>query len=98
LVGGAIRDFPTAGVCGVPFSAKAVAVNLTVVLPTTDGYLTLYPAGTFLPLASTINFRTGIVRANNAVIPLGTAGQVSVFCGMPSGQTNFLLDVTGWFE
>jgi hypothetical protein len=98
LVGGTIRDFPTAGVCGVPFSAKAVAVNLTVVLPTAEGYLTLYPAGSGLPLASTINFRTGIVRANNAVIPLGTAGQVSVFCGMPSGQTDFVLDVTGWFE
>jgi FtsP/CotA-like multicopper oxidase with cupredoxin domain len=98
LVGGAIRDFPTAPVCGVPFSAKAVAVNVTVVLPTADGYLTLYPAGTSLPLASTINFRTGIVRANNAVIPLGTAGQVSVFCGMPSGTTDFVLDVTGYFE
>ncbi|HLN81545.1 MAG TPA: hypothetical protein VK392_10175 [Thermoanaerobaculia bacterium] len=98
LVGGAIRDFPTAGVCGVPFSAKAVAVNLTVVLPTADGYLTVYPAGTSLPLASTINFRTGIVRANNAVIPLGTSGQVSVFCGIPSGTTDFVLDVTGWFE
>jgi hypothetical protein len=98
LVGGAIRDFPTAPVCGVPFSAKAVAVNVTVVLPTTDGYLTLYPAGTSLPLASTINFRTGIVRANNAVVPLGTAGQVSVFCGMASGSTDFVLDVTGYFE
>jgi hypothetical protein len=86
------------GVCAIPPTAKAVAVNLTVVLPATGGYLTVYPAGASLPLASSINFRAGIVRANNAVLPLGAGGQISVFCGMPSGSTDFLLDVTGWFE
>jgi hypothetical protein len=75
-----------------------VAVNVTAVDPTVEGYLTLYPAGTALPLASTINFRSGIVRANNAVLPLGTSGQVSVFCGMGSGSVHFVLDVTGYFE
>jgi hypothetical protein len=69
-----------------------------VVLPTGDGFLTLYPAGLPLPGTSTINFENGIVRANNAVLPLGASGQITVFCGMPSGQTDFLLDVTGWFE
>lgn len=98
LVAGAVRDFPVAGVCGVSFSARAVAVNLTVVNPTGLGHLTVYPAGGSLPLASSINFQTGAVRANNAVIPLGTAGQISVFCGMSSGSTDFVLDVTGWFE
>jgi hypothetical protein len=51
-----------------------------------------------LPLTSTINFRAGIVRANNAMILLGTSGQLSVFCGMASGSTNFVLDVSGYFE
>jgi hypothetical protein len=76
-------------------------LNGTAVLPSADGYLTLYPAGSGVPLASTINFRTGIVRANNAVIPLGVSGQISVFCGMPSspnGSTDFVLDVAGYFE
>ncbi len=98
LVAGATRDFPVTGVCEVPPSAKAVTVNLTVVNPTGEGHLTLYPAGSALPLASTINFRTAIVRANNAVLPLGTGGQISVFCGMPSGSTDFVLDVTGYFQ
>jgi hypothetical protein len=86
------------GVCTIPPTAKSVAVNLTAVLPTGDGYLTLYPTGLPLPLSSSINFRTGIVRANNAVLPLGAGGQITVFCGMQSGSTDFLLDVTGWFE
>jgi len=98
LQAGAARDFPVAGICSVPPTAKAVAVNLTVVNPTAAGHLTLYPAGGSLPLASTINFRTGIVRANNAIVTLGASGQVSVFCGMGSGSTDFVLDVSGYFE
>jgi subtilisin family serine protease len=98
LNAGATRDFPVAGVCDVPVSAKAVAANLTVVNPTGPGHLTVFAAGESLPLASTLNFRTGVVRANNAVIPLGTGGQISVSCSMPSGTTNFILDVTGYFE
>ena len=98
LAAGSTRTFPVNGICAVPQTAKAVAVNVTVVNPTAGGHLTLYPAGTALPLASTINFRSGIVRANNAVLAVGASGQVSVFCGMASGSTDFVLDVSGWFE
>ena len=98
LAAGASRSFAVSGVCAVPPTAKAVAVNLTAVLPTADGFLTLYPTGQSLPLASSVNFRAGTVRANNAVLPLGASGQITVFCGMGSGSTDFLLDVTGWFE
>jgi hypothetical protein len=86
------------GVCAIPSTAKAVAVNLTVVLPTAGGHLTVYPAGTSLPLTSSINFRAGIVRANNAILRLGAGGQITVFCGMQSGSTDFIIDVSGWFE
>jgi cell division septation protein DedD len=98
LAAGSTRTFPVAGICGVPLSAKAVTVNLAVINPTALGHLTLYPAGGILPLASTINFRSGIIRGNNAIITLGTGGQVSVFNGMASGSTDFVLDVSGWFE
>ena len=98
LAAGSTRTFPVNGVCSVPLTAKAVAVNVTVVSPTVGGHLTLYPAGTDLPPASTINFGSGIVRANNAILSVGASGEVSVFCGMPSGSTDFVLDVSGWFE
>ena len=75
-----------------------MTVNVTVVNSTAPGHLTLYPTGGTLPLASTINFRSGIVRANNAIVTLGTAGQIQVFNGMATGSTDFVLDVTGWFE
>jgi hypothetical protein len=98
LSAGSTRTFPVTGICDVPPTAKSVAVNLAAVLPTGVGHLTLYPAGAPLPLASTINFRSGIVRSNNAVLPLGVSGQIAVFCGMASGSTDFVLDVTGYFE
>jgi hypothetical protein len=97
LTAGAIRTFPVANLCGIPSSAAAVAVNLAVVEPTNDGDLLVYPYGQAAPVASSINFRPGVVRANNAIIPLGF-GQISVKCDMPSGGTHFFLDVYGYFE
>ncbi len=93
-----VRSFPVTGLCGVPPTASAVAINLAVFLPSNDGDLRVYPAGGAAPLASSINFRPGIVRANNAIVPLGTAGQLSVQCDMSSGSTNFFFDVYGYFQ
>lgn len=99
LMGGASRTFTIANVCAIPPTAKAVSVNATVTEPTAQGHLTLYPGGTGLPVASTINYRAGQTRANNAIVPLGTNGTVSVFCGLPAGNTtHFLLDVNGYFQ
>jgi serine protease AprX len=98
LAAASIRNFPVAGICGIPPSATAVAINLAVAFPTNGGDLRVYPAGSAAPLASAINFRPGIVRANNATIRLGAGGQISVQCDMPSGLTNFFFDVYGYFQ
>ena len=97
LSGGAGRDFTLAGQCGLPPSAKSVAVNLTVVAPASRGHFTAYPAGGGLPLASTLNFSAGQTRANNAVLPLGTGGAVTIF-NASAGAAHVVIDVTGWFE
>jgi len=98
LSAGAIRVFGLGGTCGLPATARAAAFNLAVTSATSDGFLTVFPTGASLPLAATINFRAGQTRANNAVLALGTAGNLSVFCGIPSGSVHFVLDVTGYFE
>jgi hypothetical protein len=99
LSGGAVRTFTITGRCSVPPTAKSVSINATVVLPTSGGYLTLYPGGTATPLASTINFGPGQIRANNAIVPLGANGTLSVLAGMGGGTTvHFLLDVNGYFQ
>ena len=93
-----VRTFPVANLCEIPLSAKAVAINLAVFLPSNNGDLRVYPAGGAAPLASAINFRPGIVRANNAVVKLGAGGQLSVQCDMLSGNTHFFFDVYGYFQ
>jgi hypothetical protein len=99
LAGGAVRTFTIAGRCSVPPTAKSVSINATVVQPTSSGYLTLYPGGTATPLASTINFGAGQIRANNAIVPLGAGGTLSVLAGQGGGNTvHFLLDVNGYFQ
>jgi hypothetical protein len=97
LSGGAGRDFTLVGQCGLPATAKSVAVNLTVVAPASSGHLTAYPAGGGPPLASTLNFSAGQIRANNAVLPLGTGGAVTIL-NASAGATHVVIDVTGWFE
>jgi hypothetical protein len=92
---GQSRSFLLRGRCGIPTSAKAVAGNLAAILPPADGYLTAYPTGA-LPPVSTLSYRAGLVRANNLVLTLDAAGSASVFSNV--GPTNFLLDVTGYFE
>ncbi len=101
LLANTMRSFPVIGLCGIPPSATAVAINMAVWFPTDGGDLRAFPTGGTAPLASAINFRTGIVRANNAIVALGLLGQLSIQCDMPvgsSGSTNFFFDVYGYFQ
>ncbi len=101
LVDSALRTFALAGACGIPASAKALALNLTAVSPTGDGFLTLWPSGEAQPLASNLNFRAGQTRTNNAVLALG-AGAIDARPALPGapvgGSLHLVIDVVGWFE
>jgi len=92
------RVWKLAGRCGVPASARAVSVNLTVTAPDSTGFLTAHAGGTAVPLASAINYRTEQTRANNAVVTLGIAGDVRIFCGQPSGAVHVVLDINGYLQ
>jgi hypothetical protein len=100
LAADSTRDFQVQGKCGVPVGAKAAALNATVFQPGANGHLRLFPSGTTRPLISTINFQSGIVIANGAVVSLSTnANDLSVytFLATPGTSTHFILDVTGYF-
>jgi len=98
LTAGQQRSFQIRGVCGVPSTAAAVSVNVTVVSPTAASFLTLWPTGSARPNVSTINF-TGSdpSLANGAIVGLGTApNDLSVFNS--AGSVHVLIDVTGYFQ
>jgi hypothetical protein len=93
---GVAIDLQVTGRGGVPATGvSAVALNVTVTNPTVGGYLTIYPAGAPLPLASNLNFTAGETVPNRVVVKLGSNGHVAIFNGY--GSTNVVVDVNGWF-
>ena len=67
--------------------------------PTSGGHITVYPGGGVLPVSSTMNYSTGQIRANNAIVPLGPSGDVLLHLGQSASTTsNVVIDVNGYFE
>jgi hypothetical protein len=89
------RNFPVlSGSCGIPANASAYSLNVTVVPAGFLGYLTIWPAGSTQPLASTINSYLGVAVANAAIVSAGTNGALSVYA---TNLTDVILDVNGYF-
>jgi len=89
-------DLQLAGRGGIPATGvSAVAVNVTVTNPTASSYLTVFPSGNPLPLASNLNFAARQTVPNRVIVQLGAGGRVSLYNS--AGQTDVVLDVSGWF-
>jgi hypothetical protein len=99
LNSGGMRDFDLRNRCGVPASAEALSLNITVVLPSNSGFVRFSPSCQ-MPNASTINFSAGQIRANNAVLPLGNSDGILTANALVTGggQVNLLIDVNGYFQ
>jgi hypothetical protein len=83
-----------AGVGGVPASATAAIVNVTSVDSTSPSFITVWPAGSTMPTASTLNPRPGVPIPNLAYLKLGAGGQLALY--NDSGFTHFIVDVFGY--
>jgi YD repeat-containing protein len=97
---GATRIFALGGACGVPASAKALSLNVTVAQPAAAGDLRLLPGDqTILPLASAIDYALGQTRANNAITRLAFDGSGRLKVKTDSaGSVHLVLDVNGYFQ
>jgi len=98
LAASADRTFVIGGQCGIPPTAQAVAFNFTITQPTGLGDLRTFPGGGILPLVSTMNWRPGQTRANNAIVPLGPSGDIVVHVDQAGGTVHFIIDVNGYFQ
>jgi hypothetical protein len=96
LVAGNTRAFPIiSSPCGVPLTASAYSLNMTVVPPGPLGYLSVWPEGQSQPLVSTLNSLNGRVTANAALVPAGSPnGGIDVYA---SNDTDLIIDVNGHF-
>lgn len=93
MKGGVPQTLKVLGKAGVPASASAVSVNLTLVNPAADGYLAAYPAGAARPFVSSLNATSKGVRANNAIVRVGEGGAITLYSLV---DTDVVVDVTGY--
>ena len=95
MTAGSARVFVPMGACGIPATAQAYSLNVTVVPQGPLPFLTLWPSGQTQPGVSTLNSFGGTVVANAAIVPAGAGGAVSVFATAP---TDVILDIDGYFD
>jgi hypothetical protein len=93
--GGSDQAYAVASACTLPAKASAYAFNYAVVPTGVLGFLTTFPTGQPQPSTSTLNDPKGIILANNAIVPAGTAGSVDVFVLQ---STHVVIDVLGYFQ
>lgn len=98
-----VRTFPVTGTCGIPSTAKAIAVNQTVTAPEVTGFIRVYPGdltGAQIPNTSAVSFAAGKTRANNGILGLAGNGNgtIAVENDAVGGTVHFILDVNGYFE
>ena len=90
---GSLLRLPVAGRVGVPSTATAVVLNVTVTNPLAGGYLTAYPSGVAQPDTSNLNFAPGQTLPNAVIAGVGPDGSVCLFT---SATTHLIVDVTGY--
>ena len=84
------------GNCTIPNTATGIATNTTVVNPTADSFLTLWPADDPKPLASNLNWTPSSPPTPNQVtVGLSAAGAVSVYNN--GGTINVIIDIVGYY-
>jgi PKD repeat protein len=91
-----LPSLPNAG-----YAPTAYVLNTTVTQPTGSGFITVFPAGTALPNASTVNYTPNLTIANLTLVSPGDAEGAPVDFyngGDKAGSTDLVVDVFGYFS
>lgn len=93
------RSVALGGVCGIDAAAVSVSANVTIVAPTVLGEAHLFPSDIPDPGTTTLPYRVGRTRANNATLALpgNGAGTVSVK-NASAGAVDVIIDVNGYYK
>jgi CSLREA domain-containing protein len=96
LVAGAARDLVIGGRGGVPSTATAAVLNITVTESSSPTFVTAWPKGQSQPVTSNLNVAAGETIPNLAVVPLGTDGSIRIATAV--GQVDVIVDVVGSYD
>ncbi|MFC1417814.1 N-acetylmuramoyl-L-alanine amidase [Streptacidiphilus cavernicola] len=91
---GATVTLPVGAANGVPLNATAVVLNVTATVPTSSGFVTVYPNGSSLPQVSNLNFSKGETIPNLVVVRV-VNGKVNFT--NKAGSVQLIADLTGYY-
>ena len=80
----------------VPDDAAAVVLTLVSNQPTKGGFITVWPEGEEMPLASSLNFAAGETRANLVIAKVGAGGVLNLYNGS-GGTVHLIADIAGYY-
>lgn len=87
----------TNGHCAIPAGALAISANVTITTPSSNGFMTVFPADAPLPNASNLNWVAGQAPTPNAVtVDLSADGKIKVF--NERGTVNVIIDIVGYYD
>jgi hypothetical protein len=90
---GTTTELQVVGRANIPDTADSVVLNVTVTQPSEPGFVTVYPCGSPLPVASSLNYAAGQTIANAVIAKLGEGGRV---CLYTLADTHLVVDVNGY--
>ncbi len=93
LSAGSVLPVQVTGVAGVPGNASLVALNVTSVSPSEDGFITVYPCDQPRPTVSSLNPVPGRVKPNLVITPVAADGTVCVYT---LTDVDLVVDITGY--
>ena len=79
----------------IPADAKAIAVNVTAVNPSTGLHLDVWPAGSAKPVGSNINYTAGQTVPNLVTVKIGPGGAINL--QNQNGSTD-VIDIVGYYR
>lgn len=88
--------FSVASKLGANGDLAPLNLGITVVAPTSSGFLTAFQGGSARPAVSTLNFAAGRNLSNTAVVKSSATGTVSVYNQSP-GSLDLLVDLNGYW-
>lgn len=92
IAAGKVLPVKVAGRAGVPVTAKAATLNITVAQSSAAGKVTVYACGATRPALATMVFKAGARVSNMTVTRIGTSGSI---CIHSSSAVKVHVDVIG---
>ena len=95
-------DYPGQGgvthSCGLPTTGVGgLALNVTVVSPSGNGYATVYGYGISQPLGSSVNYTAGAIVNNTVITAIPNPPQTADFNVYTFAEAHFVIDIVGYF-